>query len=69
MNQEDYNAYTQVGYPTKRVLSADEGILLGKLHAKYFNHKYAKPCSCNPRQAKQWINDLQKLANEYQQST
>jgi len=32
--------------------------LICKLHAKYYNHSYYKPCTCNPKTIKQWIAQL-----------
>jgi len=29
-----------------------------RLHAKYFNHKYHQPCTCNKTRLRQWINQL-----------
>lgn len=29
-----------------------------KLHAKYFNHKYSEPCTCNKQILRQWIRQL-----------
>lgn len=28
------------------------------LHAKYFNHKYSEPCTCNKQILRQWIRQL-----------
>ena len=39
--------------------------LLCKLHAKYFNHVFAIPCSCSPKKSKRkiekWINELNTM--------
>lgn len=35
--------------------------LVCTLHAKYFNHKYHKPCSCSPKKIISWIDDLNNL--------
>ncbi len=32
--------------------------IMAKLHAKYFNHKYSEPCTCNKRILRQWIFQL-----------
>ena len=42
-------------------LSVDEVKLISKLHAKYFNHKYHTPCSCNPKKVLRWIDDLNDI--------
>ena len=40
--------------------------LICKLHAKYFNHRYYKPCTCNPKTIKTWIAQLNDI---YEQNT
>ena len=42
----------------KQHLSAKEFELVCQLHAKYYKHKYHKPCTCNPKKIVQWIKDL-----------
>lgn len=42
-------------------LQPNEFELICQLHAKYFNHKYYKPCSCNPKEIKRWISQLNEL--------
>jgi hypothetical protein len=46
---------------TKPSLKKDEFNLVCLLHAKYFKHKYYKPCTCNPRTIKTWIAQLNDL--------
>jgi hypothetical protein len=31
------------------------------LHAKYYNHSYYKPCTCNPKTIKTWIAQLNDI--------
>lgn len=45
----------------KSTISKDEYKLVCELHAKYFNHKYKEPCTCNPKTIKQWIGQLNNL--------
>ena len=45
----------------KHSLNRDQFQLVCELHAKYFNHKFYKPCTCSPKTIKQWINDITKL--------
>ncbi len=40
--------------------------LLCTLHAKYYNHRYYKPCTCNPKTIKTWIAQLNDI---YEQNT
>ena len=42
-------------------LSIDEVKLISKLHAKYFNHNYHTPCSCNPKKVLRWIDELNDI--------
>lgn len=46
---------------TKNTLSSGEFETICRLHAKYFNHRFYKPCTCNPKQIKRWIVDLNKI--------
>lgn len=32
-----------------------------KLHAEYFKHPYKEPCTCNKRNIRQWILDLDRV--------
>jgi hypothetical protein len=32
--------------------------ILCQLHSKYFNHKYKEPCTCNKRNLRSWIADV-----------
>lgn len=42
----------------KNVLSKEEFEMVCKLHAKYFNHTFYKPCTCSPKTIKKWIAQL-----------
>ena len=35
--------------------------LICKLHAKYYNHSYYKPCTCNSKTIKIWIAQLNDI--------
>ena len=41
-------------------ISNADFILVMELHAKYFNHKYKKICTCNKRIIRLWIQQLNK---------
>ena len=32
--------------------------MICELHAKYYNHRFYKPCTCNPNTIKLWIKQL-----------
>lgn len=42
-------------------LSENQFELLCQLHAKYFNHRYYKPCTCNPKTIVHWIKQLNEI--------
>jgi SET domain-containing protein len=42
-------------------LNRDQIKLVAELHAKYYNHKYDEPCTCNGSIYRRWIEDLNKL--------
>lgn len=39
-------------------LNAKNFELVCRLHAKYYKHRYYKPCTCNPNTIKRWIAQL-----------
>ena len=42
--------HTKITHPDYKILC--------ELHAKYFNHKYKEPCTCNKQNLRKWITDL-----------
>ena len=42
---------------TTKMTRADFNIMC-ELHAKYFNHKIHKFCTCNKKKIRMWIEDL-----------
>lgn len=38
--------------------------ILCNLHAKYYNHKYHEPCSCNGKIYRMWIADIDRIYNQ-----
>ena len=45
-----------------KITNADYKILC-QLHAKYFNHKYKEPCTCNKENIRNWIKDVDNKLN------
>ena len=39
---------------------------LSRIHARVFQHKYYVPCTCNPKEWKRHIDDLNKVYGEYE---
>jgi len=38
---------------------------IATIHARVFNHKMYMPCTCNPKEWKQWTRDLRKVYEQY----
>lgn len=45
----------------KHSLNREQFELVCQLHSKYFKHKFYKPCTCNPKVIKEWIQELNKI--------
>lgn len=45
---------------THKISNADFKIMC-QLHAKYFNHKFEIPCSCNKAKIRQWLFQLNDI--------
>lgn len=42
----------------KNTITPQEFQLVCDLHAKYYEHNFYKPCTCNPKTINRWIKDL-----------
>ena len=56
--ETDFNLWTVFRMGTKQHISAKEFELVCKLHAKYYKHRFYKPCTCSPKTVNRWIKDL-----------
>lgn len=61
MNPEDKKLWTKFRQSTSNVVSKDEYIMICEMHAKYMDHEFYKPCTCNSKKLQRWINDLNEL--------
>jgi hypothetical protein len=61
MSKEDHLMWEKFREDPKNTLQPQEFELICKLHAKYFNHRYYKPCTCNPKEIKRWISQLNEF--------
>jgi len=61
MNKVDYLMWEKFRETSSNTLSPEEFELICKLHAEYFKHRYYKPCTCNPKEIKRWISQLNEL--------
>lgn len=60
-NKEDYEKWKTFRNNPKSTISGKEFDLVCNLHAQYKKHSFYKPCTCNPREIKRWINDLNEI--------
>ncbi len=42
-------------------ITRNEYKMISQLHAKYYNHPYHEPCTCNPQTIKNWIRQLNDI--------
>jgi|TARA_R100001509_G_scaffold146190_1_gene103083 hypothetical protein len=63
-NKEDYEKWTKFRDSTRSTISGREFDLVCDLHARYKKHSFYKPCTCNPREIKRWITDLNNIYKE-----
>lgn len=61
MSKEDYADWTTFRAQTSDKLYKDEFEMVCQLHAKYYKHRYYKPCSCSPRTINKWIAQLNDI--------
>lgn len=55
---EDKIIWQGVNHRITNKISNEDYKLMCRLHAKYFNHKYNEPCTCNKKILRKWILDL-----------
>ena len=56
--ENDYKDWEKFRLATTDVITNVEFTLVCKLHSKYYNHTFYKPCTCSPKIVKRWIKDL-----------
>tara|TARA_R110000796_G_scaffold10042_3_gene33678 strand:- start:7282 stop:7479 length:198 start_codon:yes stop_codon:yes gene_type:complete len=61
MVEEDKKDWFNLTAEPLRKLTSLQFDLVCELHAKYFKHKFYKPCTCNPKVIKKWIDQLNEL--------
>tara|TARA_R100000406_G_C3040174_1_gene105784 strand:- start:190 stop:381 length:192 start_codon:yes stop_codon:yes gene_type:complete len=62
MVEEDKEKWLELtNRPKQHELDRVQIELVCELHAKYYNHKYYEPCTCNGSTYRMWIKDLNKL--------
>lgn len=61
MNEQDQIWWAEFRESTKNYLTQAELQKIAEMHAHYKRHKFAKPCTCNPKKIQSWINDLNEI--------
>ena len=61
MNKIDYLTWEAFRRDPKNSITSEEYEMVSRLHSKYFNHTFYKPCTCNPRTIQTWIDNLNEL--------
>lgn len=61
MTQEDKELWVDFKANVTNRLTPEYRKVLCTLHAKYYNHKYVEPCTCNGRLYRNWIADIDKI--------
>ena len=64
----DYKDWELFRQGTKDVISSMEFQLVCNLHSKYYKHSFYKPCTCSPKTINKWINDLNIIWNNGNQT-
>ncbi len=62
-SKEDFKRWSEFRSEPKSTLQPNEFELICQLHSIYYNHKYHKPCTCNPKKIKLWIKELNIIWN------
>jgi hypothetical protein len=60
MVEEDKNIWVDFKANVTNKLTPEYRKILCTLHAKYYNHKYHEPCSCNGKIYLMWIADIDR---------
>jgi len=61
MTGEDRKRWKEFRDGMTNTVSKDEVTMISELHAKYFNHRYKRICTCSPKTVQKWVNDLNEL--------
>lgn len=66
MEKTDYDNWTKFRSENGMELDRAGQDLVVHLHAKLFNHKLIRPCTCSPKRWQEFIDDINKVYNEYE---
>lgn len=61
MTEQEKSLWAEFREKDGQAITPEELKLIGRLHAKYYNHSYEIPCTCNSRAVKRYIDDINKV--------
>ena len=64
MTLEDRETWEDFKANVTNKLTSEYKKILCTLHAKYYNHKYHEPCSCDSKIYRMWIADIDRIYNK-----
>jgi hypothetical protein len=67
LTKEEYDWLSHYFSLNGDTLSTREQDMIANIHARIFNHKVFKPCTCSPSRWRQYIEELRVVYNEYKQ--
>jgi len=67
MELTDYDNWTAFRNRTNDSITKEDQLLIVHLHAKIFNHKKITPCTCSPARWQEFIDQINKVYDSYEQ--
>lgn len=61
MEELDKIEWQEFRASVNNVLNREQFDLICQLHAKYYKHRFYKPCTCSPKTIKTWIAQLNDI--------
>lgn len=61
MTELDYKKWTDFRETKKTSINQNEFEYVCDLHARLFNHKFYKPCTCRPKEINKMIKDINEV--------
>jgi hypothetical protein len=61
IDKQDKATWKEISARITNKVSRQDFNTLCELHAKYFNHKFNKPCTCSKKLIRNWIADLDRI--------
>jgi hypothetical protein len=65
LTADDYQWLDKFYSEPHYTINEEQQDVIANLHARLFNHKLQKPCTCSPKRWKQLVDELRTIYNEY----